>query len=100
MMRSHPPHKLRRFVVRLVGIVIALVLLVTMPGRSVQNSAVPNDGRALHASAAANTEAALTTPKPTEEPKHSTRQKTKIDAAELSALADQLRDELNKLNVN
>jgi len=39
-------------------------------------------------------------PKEKEEPKKSKLEKTRTDAAELSALADQLRDELKNMNVN
>ncbi len=97
MTRSHPLHIL--FTLRLgVGFLIALLWLPTIPGRSAQNAALPNNGSSPPA--VVNSEAALTTSKPKEEPKKSKLEKTKTDAAELSALADQLRDELNKMNVN
>jgi predicted mannosyl-3-phosphoglycerate phosphatase (HAD superfamily) len=54
----------------------------------------------LSSPAAVNNGAAVTTPQQKEEPQKSNLEKTKTDAAELSALADQLRDELKKMNIN
>ena len=76
----------------------ALILLTAMSLRSAQNPAPLTN--APPPSAAVNNQAALATPKPKEGAPKSGRDKVKADAAELSTLADQLRDELNKLNVN
>ena len=101
MIRARPPLKFRGSILPLgVGVVAALVLLTTMSVRSAQNPSPPKIGEALTPPSAANDQAVLTTPKQIEEPKKSNLEKTKTDAAELSALADQLRDELNKMNVN
>ncbi len=101
MIRSHPLHKLSGLLLPLgAGVVAVLVLLATSPMRSAQNLAPPNNGGVSSPPAAANNEAALITPKQKEEPKKSNLEKTRTDAAELSALADQLRDELNKMNVH
>jgi hypothetical protein len=83
-----------------VGVVAALVLLTTASARSAQNPASPKNGEALPSPSAVNNQAAMASPKEKEEPKRSGLDKTKADAAELSALADQLRDELNQTNVN
>ena len=101
MIRARPLLKFRGFILPLgVGVVAALVLLTTVSVRSAQNPAPPKNGEVLSSPSAVNDQAALTTPKEKEEPKKSNLEKTKTDAAELSALADQLRDELNKMNVN
>jgi len=101
MNRSRPLPILRRFVVFLSVVVIALVgLLAALSVRSAQNPAPPNNGAPLPPPAAVNDQAALTTPQQKGEPKKTHLEMTKADAAELSALADQLRDELNKMNVN
>lgn len=54
----------------------------------------------MPASPAVNCQTPPVIPKPKEEPKKTSREKAKSDAAELSTLADQLRDQLNKINVN
>jgi hypothetical protein len=101
MIRSGPRHKLRGLILPLGARVVAvLVLLTTIPVRSAQNAAPQKSVETLPPPSAVNDQAAMMTPKPKEEPKKSNFEKTKTDAAELSALADQLRDELNKMNVN
>jgi len=101
MMRTRPPLRFRRFILPLgVGIVAALVLLTAASVRSAQNPAPPKNAEALAPPSAVKDQATLITPKEKEEPKKSNLEKTRTDAAELSALADQLRDELNKMNAN
>lgn len=93
--------KLRGFLLPL-GVVVAatLVLLATIPVGSAQNTASAKDEEALSPPPAVINQAALPAPKEKVEAKKSNLDKTKDDAAALSALADQLRDELNKMNVN
>jgi hypothetical protein len=82
------------------AVVAALVLLTTVSMRSAQSPASLKNGEALPPPAAVNNEASLTAPRENAEPKKSKLEKTKTDAAELSALADKLRDELKKMNAN
>jgi len=77
-----------------VGVVAAWVMLATVPVVSGQNPASPPNEEALSPPTAANSR---TTPKQDSQRKESNLEKTKTEAAELSALADQLRDELNKM---
>jgi len=101
MIRTRPLTRFRGFMLPLgVGVVAALFLLTTVSVRSAQNPAPPKNGEVLSSPSAVNDQAALTTPKQNGELNKSNLEKTKADAAELSALADQLRDELNKMNVN
>jgi hypothetical protein len=91
--------KFRGFTLRWgVGIAGALVLLTAVSLRGAQNPAPPKNGEALSSPPAVNDQAALITPKEKEGPKKSNLEKSKTDAAELSTLADQLRDELEKMN--
>lgn len=100
MIRAGPLLELRGFMLPMVGgVAAALVLLTTVPVRGAQNPA-PKNEEALSSPAAVNNGAAVTTPQQKEEPQKSNLEKTKTDAAELSALADQLRDELKKMNIN
>jgi hypothetical protein len=101
MTPHRPSQKMRGFIPRLgMGGVAALILLTAVSVRSAQNPASPKSGEALSPPLAANNQTAPNTPKPKEEPKKAILGKRKTDAAELSALADQLRDQLNKTNVN
>ncbi|MFZ0962523.1 MAG: hypothetical protein WAO35_16635 [Terriglobia bacterium] len=101
MIRSRPLHPLHGFIAPLgVGVVAALVLLTTAPAPSAQNPARPNPGEVSSPAGAANDRAATTTPQQKGEPQKSNLDKTRADAAELSSIADQLRDELDKMNVN
>jgi len=101
MIRTRPLLTLRGFILSPgVGVVAALVLLTTLSVWSAQNPAPPKNGEVLSPPIAVNDQSALTTPKQNGGPKKSNLEKTKTDAAELSALADQLRDELNKMNAN
>jgi hypothetical protein len=64
-----------------------------------QSPVAPKRAEALSPSAASNSQAAPTAPNARAE-KSPPNEKAKADAAELSTLADQLRDQLNKMNVN
>ncbi len=97
MIRPRPLHNLRGLVLPL-G--LGLALLAGLPVWSGQNALPDKPSAALSPPAAAKNEAITLTPKQDTEPAKSKLEATKTDAAELSALADQLRDELNKLNVN
>ena len=101
MIPTYPLRRFRGFILPLgVGAVAALVLLASASVRSAQSPAPPKNEEVSPPAAAVKNEAALTTPMPKGEPKNSNLEKTKTDAAELSALADQLRDELKKMNAN
>jgi hypothetical protein len=78
----------------------ALVLVSVVSAGSAQNPAVPKTEEMLPPAPAINNQAALPTLKPRVATKKTPLEKTKCDAAELSSLADQLQDELNKMNVN
>jgi hypothetical protein len=93
--------KVGRFMLPLgAGVLAVLVLLSGVPVQSAQNPPPPKNSEALSPATTVNNQAAKNTPIQTEGPKKSNLEKTKSDAAELSALADQLRDELDKMNVN
>jgi hypothetical protein len=83
-----------------VATLAVLVLLITVKSPGAQNAAAPKNGEALSAPPPVNAQAALTNASPKTDPEKSHLDQTKSDAAELSALAEQLRDELNKINVN
>ncbi len=101
MIRLHSRHKLRGTALLLgTGALAAWALLTPPTVRSAQEPPPPKVAEAPPASSPVPNEAALTIPKQKDEPKKSPLEKTKTDAAELSTLADQLRDELNKMNVN
>lgn len=101
MIRSHPPHKLNGLMLPLIrGAVAAALLLAAVPVGNAQNSASSNPGEVLSAPAATKNLAAVTTTAQKVQPGKTKLEKTKNDAAELAALADQLRDELEKLNAN
>jgi hypothetical protein len=82
------------------GGVAVLILLTAFCLRGGQNPAPPHQGEVAPAAPAANNSSGLLTPPPQPAPGKSGREKTKADAAALSALADQLRDQLNKLDVH
>jgi hypothetical protein len=82
------------------GVVAASVLMMPGPVRSAQDPAPAKNTAALPSPSPVNDQAALISTGEKGEPNKSKLDKTKADAAELSALADQLRDELNKMNVN
>jgi hypothetical protein len=101
MNRARPPLRIRGLVFSCgVGLFAALVMLTTVSVRSAQDPAPARNTEAFPSPAAVNNQAAMASPKEKEEPKKPGLDKTKADAAELSALADQLRDELSKTNIN
>jgi hypothetical protein len=101
MIPSYPLGRFRGFILPLgVGIVAALVLLASVSVRSAQNPAPLKNEEVPPPAAAVKNEAAPPPSNPKGESKNPNLEKTKIDAAELSALADQLRDELKKMNAN
>ena len=83
-----------------VGIAASFVLLSTKPLRSMQNPPLAPGEKVLTSSPAVNNGSALTTDRTAKDPKKSRLDQTKTDAAELSALADQLCDQLGKMNAN
>lgn len=100
-----PPHRLsqkvRGFILRLaMGGIAALILLTAVSAQTAQNPASPKSEEVAPPSSAADNQTAPNIPKLKEEPKKSKPDKRKTDAAELSALADQLNSELNNINVN
>lgn len=101
MLRFHLPPALggSALLVR-AGVLAALSLLAPFAVRSAQNSGFPTTGEVLSPPAGVKNEAAPTIPKQYDQSKKSPLERTKTDAAELSLLADQLRDELDKTNVN
>jgi hypothetical protein len=97
MMGCGPLHKLRGLMLPL-GLSFALLTGVRV--RSAQDSLPRRTVDPLPPPSSASNQATLIPVKPKQEPRESKLVKTKSDAAKLSALADQLRDELNKMNVN
>jgi hypothetical protein len=101
MIESHPLHKLRGFMLRLgAAVATALVLLTSGSSRGGQNAAPPSRRAVSSAPAAMTKDAALTAPQQKKEPENSNLEKTRSDAAELSALANQLRDDLNNMTID
>jgi len=101
MLRLHPLRDPRCYPLLLgVGAVAALALLAPTQAKGGQNPPSPKAERVLPPPTAVKDGAALTTLKQKDDPKKAKLDKTRLDAAELSALADQLRDELNKLNAH
>ncbi len=101
MLRTRPPLKVGLPILTLCGAVVAaFVMLSSVTMRSAQSPAAPKNGAGLSSQPALNNPAAATTTKENGESKKSNIEKTRTDAAELSALADQLRDELKNTNVN
>ncbi len=101
MGRTRPALKFRGFLIASCLVVVAtLVLPATVRLQSAQNPGPTKAGEAAAPPSALNNQPTAITSKEKEESKKSATDKTKTDADELSALADQLCDELNKLNVN
>jgi hypothetical protein len=87
------------------GLVVAVsfVLLAVVSLLSAQNPTPPKPGEAVSSSSESGVvkdQATLNTPVQKGEAKKSSIEMTKSDVAELSALADQLRDEVRKMNPN
>ncbi len=101
MGRARPTLKFRGFLIFPCLLVVAALILPTTVGLlGAQNPGPTKTGEAATPPSALNNQPTAITSKEKEESKKSGADRTKTDAAELSALADQLRDELNKLNVN
>lgn len=83
-----------------VGLVAALAFFTATLLRSAQRPNPSQNGAAFSEPSAGNEPAIANAAKPKAEPKKTKLEKTKADAAQLSALADQLRDEIDKMNVN
>ena len=81
-------------------VLAGLILLFVVAVRSAQNPAVPNGGEVLPPDSAVKDQSAPAPPVQAGSAKKTGREKTKTDVAQLSALADQLRDELNEMNPN
>ena len=82
------------------GGVGVLILLSAFSLPNAQNPTPPNKGEVAPSAPAVNNPSGLTTPPPQAEPEKSKHEKIKGDAAELSALADQLRDQIDKMNIH
>jgi hypothetical protein len=97
MKRTRSPRKLRLLMCGLGAVLEVTVLLTTVSLRSAQD-AHPNTEVSSAVASADHAPTPVASPKP--EPKKSTLEVTKDDAAQLSELADKLRDELYKMNMN
>ncbi len=101
MVPTRPLLKLRESVLSLGrGGIAAFILLTAIWVMGGQNPAPTHPGEVAPAAPAVNTSSHLIVPNPPAAAQKSKRERTKADAAELSALADQLRDQLNKMNVH
>jgi len=100
MIPTRLPARLRKFPLsKLEWVIAAWILLSVAPTSVAQNPAVPKTGQPESPPQAANAQAAVTTPKQASL-RSSPGEKAKADAAELSDLADQLRDELHRTDIN
>src|SRR5579862_8293200 len=88
------PHPIRT------GAVAALILFFVLAVRSAQTPAHSNGGEVSPPASAAKDQPAPSLPSQTGGGKKAGLDKTKADVEQLSALADQLRDQLDKLNPN
>jgi hypothetical protein len=101
MIRFRALHKLRVIVISLsAGIFACIVLLAKAPAQSTPSAPPPDHGAVVSSGLDVGNEAAPPPTPPPAEPKKIKLNKTQTDAAELSALADQLRDELDKMNAD
>ena len=99
MVRIFPALRLRSSVLRLAGVVAAVwVLLAAVSVRSGQNT--PSIAPAQTASNPARVESQPVPPEQKSEQQKSGHNETKTDAVELSALAEQLHDEMSKTNIH
>ena len=80
--------------------ILAPTLLLSASAGRAQNPAPPEGPTSVSSPAVVKELAAPAVTQQKRENKNSNLEKTKADAAELSVLADQIRDELNKMNVN
>jgi pyruvate/2-oxoglutarate dehydrogenase complex dihydrolipoamide acyltransferase (E2) component len=101
MVRNSPALKLRPPMLRLAWVVVtAWFLLANVSGRSGQNSAPAAPVQTASNPAPAESQPAPVPPEQKSAQPKSSRDEAKTDAAQLSALADQLHDEMNKSNIH
>jgi len=101
MIRMRPRRESRGFTLPFgAGVFAALVLLTTLSLLRAQAPGPPKNGAAPAPPVTVNDPSGPIPPQAKGEAKPSNLEKTKTDAAELSALADQLLDELNKTNAH
>lgn len=100
MIPTRLPARLCKFAFPKLRWVIAALILLSLTPRSIaQNPTVAKTGQPESPPHAANAQVAATTPKQASL-RSSPGEKAKADAAELSDLADQLRDELHRTDIN
>jgi len=100
MIPARLPARLYEFpVLKLVCVIAASILLSLAPLSIAQNPALPKTRENVSPPPAASAQAAVTAPKQ-ESLKSSPGEKAKADAVELSDLADQLRDQLHRTDIN
>lgn len=80
-------------------VLAGLILFFAMPLGVAQHSAIPNSGESAASPSVAVPELPRSAAKQ-ETPDSAGRERVKIDAAELSKLSNQLRDQLQAMNVN
>jgi hypothetical protein len=96
-----PAVKLRSSVLRLAGVVAAVwVLLAAVSGRSWQNAGPSAPVQTASNPAPAESQPVPVPPERKSEQQKSSHDETRTDAAQLSALADQLHAEMNKVNIH
>ena len=89
------------FMLRLgMGSVAGFIFISALSVWSAQNPALPKTNETAPAPSEVHNPAAVGSPKQNEDGEKSNHENAKADAAELSALADQLHDELKKMNKN
>lgn len=101
MIRGFPLRRPGAWMLRL-GATLVAVLVLLANGSEIrgQDATAAGKDHASSSQAAAAKNATVTAPRQKKEPENPDLAKTRSEAAELSALADQLRDELNKMTVD
>jgi hypothetical protein len=100
MIPTRLPARLCKFpLLKLRWVIAALILLSVAPLSVAQNPALPKTVQPGSPPQAAKAQVAVTTPKQ-ESLRSLPREQVKADATELSDLADQLRDELHRTDIN
>jgi hypothetical protein len=101
MVPTRPLLKLRESVLSVRrGGIAAVILLTAFSVMGGQNPPPIHPDEVAPPAPAVSNSSSLIAPKPLATPPKSNREKTQADAAQLSALADQLRDQLNKMSVH
>jgi uncharacterized protein YggE len=95
-----PKHPLQGFILPAGAAIISAAILMGAATLRSQQNTTASTHLEVSATAAASVQPSPPAPQPKVEAKKSNLDKTKDDAAELSALADKLKDELDKLNAN